>query len=151
MPTCSCTNCVSLCERNPGWMTPEEALKAMASGYAHRLMRDWLEPSFQAGNEELIYVLAPASIGCEGSDAPDFDLFSLFSGTAAKGKCTFLNNGLCDLHATDYKPMQCRESMGCVNIGLDNYEMARMWDNVQGREAIYLWSTLLTKRNEAHS
>ena len=142
MPTCSCKKCVSLCERNPGWMTPEEAVKAMAAGHADRLMRDWLEPCSEVGNEKKIYVLAPASIGCEGKDAPDFELFIIFSGRESKGRCTFLNNDLCDLHTTNYKPMQCRESMGCAEIGLDNYEMARMWDNDEGRQAIDLWSTL---------
>ena len=143
MPTCSCTNCVSLCEKNPGWMTPEEALKAIASGHATRLMRDWLEPCQEVGNDKRIYVLAPASLCCEGIDAPEFDLFSIISGTAEKGRCTFLNNRLCDLHTTDYKPMQCRENMGCVEIGLDNYEMARMWNNDQGRKTIAWWSTLI--------
>ena len=151
MPICSCSDCVSLCEKNPGWMTPEEALKAIASGHASRLMRDWLDPCSEVGNEERIYVLAPASLGCEGADAPDFDLFSMLSGTAEKGRCTFLNNNeLCDLHATDYKPRQCRESMGCADIGLDNYEMARMWDNREGRRTISWWLTL-TGQQEAHS
>lgn len=150
MPTCSCPDCVSLCKRNPGWMTPEEASKAIASGHATRLMRDWLEPCSEVGNEERIYVLAPASRGCEGKDAPEFNLFDMFSVTAKKGRCTFLSNGLCDLHATDYKPLQCRESMGCAEIGLDNYEMARMWDNDEGRKTIAWWSTLI-KQSEAHS
>ena len=149
MPTCSCNKCVSLCERNPGWMTPDEALKAIAAGHAKRLMCDWLEPCHEVGNKERIYVLAPASIGCEGKYAPEFPSFTFYS-MAKKGRCTFLNNRLCDLHTTDYKPMQCRETMGCGSIGLDNYEMARMWDNDQGRKTIAWWLTL-TKQNEALS
>lgn len=52
MPTCSCPNCVSLCEKNPGWMTPEEALKAIASGHATRLMR--AEPLNAITQEDVI-------------------------------------------------------------------------------------------------
>ena len=77
---CSCDKCAYLCEKNPGWMTPEEASKAIKSGYGARLMRDWLEPCVELGNDDRIYLLAPASLGCEWMDAPEFDIFEMMMG-----------------------------------------------------------------------
>lgn len=141
---CSCDKCVSLCKRNPGWMTPQEAMLAIADGQGTRLMRDWLEPGSKLGNQERLYVLAAASIYCEGSNAPEFASWQLILGECTKGCCTFLKEGLCELHATAYKPKQCRESMGCrPPRGPDNYEMGRLWDTEEGREALALWSSSL--------
>ncbi len=120
-------------------MTPAEAIKAIAAGNAKRLMRDWLEPCSEVGNEERIYVLAAASLGCEGYDAPEFDLLDLLMGTCKKGPCTFLKDDRCEIHATEYKPKQCRESLGCEKSGPDNYEMARLWNTGAGREALARW------------
>ena len=89
--SCSCWRCVQACKDNPGWMTPEEASAAMEARLAHRLMRDWLEPCGEVGNNDRIYVLAPASEGCEGEDAPEggIDLLAeIFGGDAwTKGRC----------------------------------------------------------------
>ena len=151
---CTCPECVSCCERNPGWMTPEEAVKSITAGLGWKLMRDWLEPCSEVGNEDRIYLLAPASIGCEGADAPEFSFADMLFGKANKGRCVFLEDGLCGLHATDYKPRQCRETMGCVpGVGPDNYEMARLWDTDEGREALILWSNsdIEGKDNEAEN
>ena len=126
-------------------MTPQEAMQAIASGQSSRLMRDWLEPSDTLENKERIYVLAAASVGCEGRDAPQFADWQLMIGDVIKGQCTFLKDGLCELHETDYKPKQCRESLGCrAPLGPDNYEMARLWDTEEGREALDLWFNTLT-------
>lgn len=124
-------------------MTPAEAMKAIAAGHRDRLMRDWLE----LGGRRRLYVLAAASIGCEGIDAPEFELGDLLMGNCSKGQCTFLKGGLCEIHATDYKPKQCRESMGCgEGCGPDNYEMARFWNTDEGREALACWANnALTK------
>ena len=143
---CSCGQCVSLCERNPGWMTPAEAIKAIAAGHRNRLMRDWLEPSSEVGNDERLYLLAAASIGCEGGDAPEFEQMDLLMGNCSKGQCTFLKDGRCEIHATDYKPKQCRESLGCEHSGPDNYEMARLWNTDEGRNALAAWSNIKAER-----
>lgn len=141
---CDCPKCVNLCQQNPGWMTPAEAMQAMDAGLAHRLMRDWLEPSHQLNNPERLYVLAAASLGCEGRDAPEFSFFELFWGYAKKGRCTFLENDLCTIHDSGFKPKQCRESLGCLRkTGPDNYEMARHWDNAEGRAALQRWQELV--------
>ena len=71
MPECKCPQCVELCKFNPGWMTPAEANVLMDAGYAPRLMLDWWEPSKKLGNEERIFIIAPASLGYEGKMAPE--------------------------------------------------------------------------------
>ena len=38
---CTCHECVALCEANPGWMTPDEAMRAMDAGLASKLMLDF--------------------------------------------------------------------------------------------------------------
>lgn len=137
-PKCACKKCVELCRRNPGWMTPQEARAAMAAGYAPRMMRDWLEPCAEVGNDARIYVLAPASRDCEGRDAPELDLFSC---DTEKGRCVLLTReGKCEIHDSGFKPIQCRTALGCQrNVGQINYETARLWDNDEGRAAVAEW------------
>jgi Fe-S-cluster containining protein len=141
---CSCERCVALCERNPGWMTPEEAEAALDAGLGKRLMRDWLEPSSEVGNDERIYLLCPAAEGYEGGDAPELDFMSLFSAMSwSKGCCTFLEGGRCTVHSSGYKPRQCREAFGCDDIRnkicSDNYAMARLWRNDAARAIVARW------------
>ena len=146
---CSCPSCQNLCRRNPGWMTPAEAMAAMDAGLARRLMRDWLEPSFQLANDERIYLLAPASQGCEGADAPEMEggFMALFTGFS-KGCCTFLSEaGLCELHDSGFKPLQCRLALGCRDCSdtcPDNYEMAKHWNNEEGRAALGRWQSIIS-------
>ena len=142
-PECSCPKCVEACRHNPGWMTPAEAKLAIAAGYADRLMRDWLEPSDEVGNDERLYVLAPASFFCEGDDAPELDWLELTLGVG-KGQCTFLDGERCSLHESGFKPRQCREALCCTDppSGPDNYEMARLWQGAEGSAVLSEWARL---------
>lgn len=135
--SCTCAKCVAICD-NPGWMTPEEAEAAITADLGPRLMADWLEPCSRVGNDERIYVLCPASIGYEGSDAPEFTLFELLS-SINKGRCNFLKDQRCELHDTPYKPRQCRECFGCRPDGPDNYEMGRLWNNEAAQALVKKW------------
>lgn len=141
---CHCSRCVTLCQRNPGWMTPLEARLAIEAGYASRLMKDWLEPCTELKNEKRIFVLAPASIGYEGREAPDMPFSAIFTGWC-KGKCTFLRKGRCEIHDSAFKPRQCREAYGCVpnEDCPDNYEMARLWNTRDGRNVVKQWKRVL--------
>jgi Fe-S-cluster containining protein len=142
--SCTCSACVRNCERNPGWMSLEEAEKAIGAGMATRLMRDWLEADGELGNKARIYVLSAASIGHEGTDAPEIDfadaLMMLMGTEWTKGRCTFLKNNLCQIHDSGFKPQQCRESMGCKEEpGPDNFAMARQWNTEEGRALVARW------------
>lgn len=88
---CQCDICRGYCQR-PGWWTVEEARRAMAAGYAFRMMLE-LSPDHSFG------VLSPAFHGCEQSVA-----LQAFS----KNGCTFLRKGLCVLHGSGLEPLECR-------------------------------------------
>ncbi len=88
---CSCPVCVHFCMR-PGWWTVAEAEKAIDAGYSRRMMLE-MAPDRSYG------VLSPAFRGCEGDFARDIH--------APRG-CTFLRDGLCELHGTGHQPLECR-------------------------------------------
>lgn len=139
--SCTCTACVGACRRNPGWMTPAEASIAIAAGHAGKLMRDWLEPCDKLGNHQRIYVLAPAAAGHSGGDAPELNWLECMMGTAAKGRCVFLTaRNRCAIHASGFKPIQCRASLCCQDdqdsSDFDNYAVARLWNTRRGRQLV---------------
>jgi hypothetical protein len=70
----------------------EEAAKALKAGYGPRMMLE-VSPEFTFG------VLSPAFVGCEGNLA-----LQEFKGNG----CTFLKNGLCEIHTTSLLPLECR-------------------------------------------
>ena len=88
---CQCEICRGYCRR-PGWWTVAEARHAISAGYASRMMLE-LSPDHTFG------VLSPAFRGCEQSVA-----LQAFS----KNGCTFLRNGLCELHGSGLEPLECR-------------------------------------------
>ena len=147
LKSCMCSECVSLCERNPGWMIPEEASTAISRGFGSKLMRDWLEPDEKVGNEERVYVLAPASSGCCGQDAPEFDFFDFIPGFTGgelpiKGRCVLLSKDRkCEIHNSGFKPLQCRKNIGCATNEnhVDNYDVARLWHNVTAQNIVKRW------------
>ena len=144
MTECTCTRCIECCKHNPGWMTPEEAAAAIDAGHSGRLMLDWLEPCDELKNKKRIYILAPASIGHEGSNAPEMPSFDL---TWSKGRCTFLKNNRCEIHNSGFKPLQCRESLACNpsrSIGyLNNYAIAPLWKTGEAKSIVKRWKSLL--------
>jgi hypothetical protein len=90
-PPCQCDICQSYCQR-PGWWTVDEAQRAIKAGFGARMM-------LEVSPEQTFCVLSPAFCGCEGNFA--------LQGFADKG-CTFLANGLCELHGTGLQPLECR-------------------------------------------
>lgn len=147
-PECDCAKCRDACRHNPGWFLPEEARKAIKAGYAPKMMRDWLEPSRQLGNDDRIYVLAPAALGCEGDDAPELMIYSVFDmfKPYEKGRCVLhTKDGLCEIHASGFKPFQCKAVTICGSAPYDgngpagNYEIARAWNTDLGRAVVAEW------------
>lgn len=141
MSDCACPKCVSLCS-NPGWFSPDEARTAIAAGHAEKLMLDYLT------SEPTIYVLCPASAGREKLRALNTgelfggrSLFAAFISPRAKGQCVFLSDHGCAIHASGFKPKQCREAFGCTGKGPDNYAMAALWDNPEAQALVRSWMT----------
>lgn len=156
---CACKACQAACTRNPGWFLPEEARLAIAAGYANRMMRDWLEPCSEVGNDERIYTLAAASEDCGGSDAPEIigNIFSWFISQRPfeKGRCVMLTDqGRCEIHDSGFKPFQCREALLCAQQDFDvrshpasNYSIARHWDTDLGRAVIEEWQVAVGRES----
>lgn len=121
---CSCTVCLGYCRR-PGWWTVEQAEKAFAAGYAHRMMLE-ISPEFTFG------VLAPAFRGNEGKVA-----VSVFS----QNGCSFLKNGLCELHGTGLMPLECRfchhDRIGAGKMC--HLELEKDWNTTPGQALVGKW------------
>lgn len=150
---CQCPKCVKLCTRNPGWFTPDEAVRAIATGLADQLMLDWLEPDSSYNITEKIWVLSPASQNCwgewhSGRKAPEWtDMHDdgghlLFGGSVWKGPCIFLHANLCRIHNTDFKPIECRSGRLCVDGNSDDtehIEVGKLWNTDAARAIVADW------------
>lgn len=131
---CACEICRVYCIR-PGWWTVEEARKAIAAGYASRMMLE-IAPEFTFG------VLAPAFRGCESGFA--------LQAFAASG-CNFLKDNLCELHGTGFQPLECRfchhnrKGQGRICHG----DLERDWNTAEGQKLIQIWlvqTSIITKK-----
>lgn len=154
--SCTCDMCVGARERNPGWFTPEEAMQAIKAGYARRMMRDWYVPDEHVASEhDKIYVLAPASQGFGGTDAPEIPegLNLVAAMFWCKGRCTFLNKGLCEIHDSGFKPLQCRDAF-CCDEGTRKYDrsdrdsnvsVAKLWNTEEGRAIVRAWEAAVSE------
>ena len=88
--SCGCDTCRNYCRR-PGWWTVEQARNAIRAGLAERMM-------IEVAPEMTFAVISPAFIGCEGFIATN---------EGAQNGCNFLVGGLCELHGTDFMPLEC--------------------------------------------
>jgi hypothetical protein len=124
---CGCKVCQGYCIR-PGWWMVDEAARAISAGYASRMMLE-LSPDRSFG------VLSPAFRGCEAGFALDF--------YADKG-CTFLLDGRCELHGTDFQPLECRFCHH-ARLGLGpkcHADIEKDWQTPSGRELVKEWGTI---------
>lgn len=116
-------------------------------GLAPKMMLDWLAPCMEVGNDDPIWLLAPASQGCGGLVAP------LLTFSRGKGRCVFLIQKRCAIH--DRKPVQCRATLACVPDGEDeweqndNYAVARLWDNDEARALILRWEEIVGRNHNS--
>jgi hypothetical protein len=124
---CSCQICTSYCNR-PGWWTVEEAEKAIAAGYANRMM-------LEIAPERDFSVLSPAFKGNECNFA-----FQHFS----KNGCTFLKNGLCELFGTGVEPLECRFCHhDRTGLGVKcHHDIENEWKSNAAKRLIVRWGNL---------
>lgn len=127
-PPCSCDICKSYCKR-PGWWTVEEAARAIDAGYAGRVMLE-MAPELTFG------VLSPAFKGCEHNFA-----LRMF----ANRGCTFLQQGLCELHGTGLQPLECRFCHHTrPGLGIRcHQDIEKDWNTLKGKSLIGEWITLV--------
>ncbi len=120
---CSCIACKNACREVPGWFTPTEAKLAIEAGLANRL---------SAVRECDVVAMAPSPVGYEGKEKRH--------GT---GACTFLTaDGLCEIHTSGFKPIECRTGFGCKGGGPDYpslHEEHTMWKSEEGKAVVELW------------
>ncbi|MHC1771249.1 MAG: hypothetical protein AB9907_05830 [Flexilinea sp.] len=121
---CSCEICKAFCRR-PGWWSVEEAKKAINAGYGNRMMLE-MSPDFSFG------VLSPAFRGCEQNFA--LQEYSRFG-------CNFLLNGLCELHDTEFAPLECRFCHHSrKGLGLECHAaLERDWKTPAGQALVKVW------------
>jgi hypothetical protein len=126
-PPCACDVCVGYCAR-PGWWTVKEAAAALEAGYANRMMVE-LSPDRTFG------VLAPAFRGNE----VDFAL-----SRHAPAGCNFLANRRCELHATQFQPLECRVCHhDRPGLGPQCHaDIEKDWNSYAGRALIARWARL---------
>lgn len=83
--------CAEIIADAPVGGTVGQARRAIEKGYASRMMLE-ISPDFKFA------VLSPAFYGCEGFIATN---------DGAKNGCNFLKEGMCELHDTDFLPLEC--------------------------------------------
>jgi len=124
---CACETCLGYCKR-PGWWTVEQATRALDADYGNRMMLE-MAPDHSFG------VLSPAFRGNEVDFAR-----KIFESQG----CTFLKDGLCELHGTGLQPLECRF---CHHDrpGLGpkcHAEIEQDWNTPAGRDLVVRWSKL---------
>lgn len=122
MPDCTCEKCIQACREHPGWMTPDEARRAIAMGFGPWLMRERFDQKH--------FVLLPAIKG--GGRESSYSFWR-------HAECTFLYNGRCSIHASGFKPVQCRESLPCKGTGPVNSAVADLWLNPEAQHLVQSW------------
>jgi hypothetical protein len=147
-PPCSCPSCIDRCTRISGVMSPHEALLAIQAGLAPQLMlvayweRDDT-PTWHLQPLTFLHPEKPAAAVRRDSQH-------------AAGTCTFLDAaGLCSIHDTPFKPIECRHAYGtgCTTArGLPPCPEYRgkggLWGTPEAAEAITQWRTALNARQE---
>ena len=127
---CGCHTCINMCEQRPCWPTAEEGQTLIKAGYGPRLMLDY----WVGGIDETecdIQMTAPAIVGFEGRTAPFWPT----------GRCTFLKDGLCELHDKGLKPLEgrvasCKDESSSTLVRL---HIVRTWNTDLGRSIVNNW------------
>lgn len=114
---CSCEECQDMCRQRVCWPTPEEARKLMEK-FGTRLGLDYWE------DDSPIFIVCPAIMGHEGEKF----------GWWPAGQCTFLRNGLCEVHTI--KPSEGAISIHDKKFPELHAKIARLWDSDVGRAVV---------------
>jgi len=163
---CTCSDCVSACERIPGVFTPLEALRAIRAGYALRIMS--CEFHFPPSGGRMFWqmptysVLMPLALP-RPSDAPRSNCIDAAwthpmdqghfrrDPMSASGRCTFLKRKRCEIHRSGFKPAECRAALICapeqVRAPLRMTDAQRLgpWQTRVGELVISIWKRQLKR------
>ena len=121
---CTCDVCTYFCHR-PGWPLVEEARLAIELGFGSSLM-------LELSGDGSFGVLSPAFRGNEG-----FFALTQYSHNG----CTFLDHGLCSIHAQPFLPIECRnchhDRMGRGKIC--HQALEKEWHTGKGKRLVRQW------------
>jgi hypothetical protein len=109
---CSCQQCVRMCQHTPCLPLPGEVTKLVQEGYG---------TSLEIVERHLIKVIRPRR--------------------QQNGHCTFLRNGLCELHDKGLKPFEGR-MVSCDTPKEDwsaNKFVMHAWDKSSGKAVVHLF------------
>lgn len=145
-PSCSCPSCVDRCKHISGVMSPREAILAIQAGKAPQLMLVAFWEQTGDTTIQPVWHLQPTTI-TQGTFPAPLRIDSAHAG----GRCTFLSrSGLCAIHDTPYKPIECRHAYGkdCPSaVGLPpcpEYRGSKgLWGTNDAQLAISLWRAAL--------
>jgi len=126
MGSCSCDVCVNMCRTRPCWPTPEQAAALMDAGYARRLSAVQVIAYTERGSR--ITALVPAVSGKEGMVQDDL---------GAVGQCTFLDNGLCELHDKGLKPLEGQVLMHDKISDAPRLKIMEQWKSSAGDKLLW--------------
>lgn len=124
---CCCDVCIAYCSR-PGWWTVDQVERAIAAGYAPRMM-------LEMAPEKTFGVLSPALRGCEGQ----------FADYARQERgCTFFSHGLCELFGTGFQPLECRYCHHSrKGAGMEcHHAIENDWNSPAGVALVVRWSKM---------
>lgn len=133
-----CSTCVAMCIR-PGWFGLADASAALDAGHANSMMLD----SWQLYSRA-VFILGAAIPGYGGQHSPWFP----------RQACVFQSvDGLCDLHTSGFKPLECRAA-SCADSrtftpeedearGSVHESIAKMWDTPEGVALVERWKALV--------
>ncbi len=110
----------------PGWWTVKQAAAAMDAGYADRMM-------LEVSRDRTLGVLSPAFQGCEGGFA--------LQEYAARG-CCFLEDNRCELHPTDFQPLEgrfCHHDRAGQGPQC-HHDLEEDWKTPAGRALVVRWA-----------
>lgn len=138
-PICEgCQSGIKMCESRPCWGTPEEIEILMDMGETD-FMQDYWEVFDEYDNDgdlvlskREIEIISPAIEDYSNRRAPEWP----------EGKCVFLIDGLCYIHAAhgyDKKPKEGRET--CCKTKNENLHeiISGLWDTKKGKEIVARW------------
>jgi hypothetical protein len=137
---CQCEKCRSACERMPGLFTPDEAMAAIAAGFADRMM------AVGYHDERGTYrALAPLTMPLDGEYlATAITPHLRLETAAAKGRCTFYaSDRLYEIHCSGFKPGECAAAMLCAadkdRSSGRNASIRDSWSSREGRQIVMNW------------
>ena len=125
LSSCTCSACVEMCGICPCIPTPDEAEQMLDHGYGQRMS------SREVYKIDSFHILCPSVRGHECQH--DMTHFS--------GGCTFLKDGLCEIHDSGFKPLEGRavhHDDDYSTEGMHEYIINR-WDNREGRRVFRRW------------